>query len=244
MKDNFSSQSDAYARFRPGYPDALFDWIFTQLKSKNSAWDCGTGNGQVAVKLSEVFDKVIAMDLSAQQIKKAPRKSNIRYAVLPAEKAKFPKDHFDLITVAQAIHWFDFEAFYNMVRHSLKKEGLLVVMGYGLLEIDQAVDEIIRDFYKNKIGPFWDAERQYIDQMYQTIPFPFEEILTPKFTNSYDWTLAQLTGYINTWSAVQHFQKAKGFNPVDQLEKDLKDVWKSGEVKSVNFPVLLRMGKI
>ena len=65
------------------------------------------------------------------------------YAVSAAEKTLFGDNSFDLVTVAQAIHWFDFKAFYSEVKRTLKHGGLLAVITYGLLKINVDADKII-----------------------------------------------------------------------------------------------------
>jgi ubiquinone/menaquinone biosynthesis C-methylase UbiE len=153
MKDNFSTRADKYAQFRPTYPEALFNLLFSLSPSKASAWDCGTGNGQIAQRLASVFHKVQATDISRQQLDNAVRLPNIHYSLQPAEKTDFPDHGFDLITVAQAIHWFDFDAFYAEVHRTLKPGGILAVIGYNLPRFNAAVDAVIADFYRGVVGP-------------------------------------------------------------------------------------------
>jgi ubiquinone/menaquinone biosynthesis C-methylase UbiE len=245
MKDNFSKQSKEYAVFRPTYPDEVLEFILSQVSSKNSAWDCGTGNGQVAAKLSLSFQTVYATDISENQIANAVKKDNISYQVASAEDAPFDENSFDLITVAQAIHWFDFDKFYNKVRFTLKPDGILAVLGYNLMTIDAQCDKIIRHLYSDILGDtYWDKERKYLDEQYQTIPFPFEEIKAPEFSQKVNWTLDQLIGYLNTWSAVQHYIKANGTNPVDEIRKQFEEFWGEDQKKQVCFPTLLRIGRL
>ena len=244
MKDNFSTESDKYAKFRPTYPSDLFDYLDTVVTNNENAWDCGTGNGQVAYELAKRFDHVYATDISLQQLENARRADNIEYSVQSAENTNFENGKFDLIIVAQAIHWFDFEKFYNEVRRTAKEDAKLCVLGYGLLKISPVIDNVISDFYENIIGKFWDEERKYLDEDYQTIPFPFDEINTPKFENLHRWNLAHLIGYLNTWSAVKHYIKHYNHNPVEELELELKKYWDSEEIKEVRFPILLRIGHI
>ena len=116
MKDNFSRQSDIYAKYRPAYPQQLYDFIFQHVAGKQAAWDCATGNGQAAKELAKVFDKVYATDISQKQIENAVQQPNIFYSVQPAEQTNFPNNSFDLITVAQALHWFRFDDFYAEVK--------------------------------------------------------------------------------------------------------------------------------
>ena len=243
MKDNFSTASDQYAQYRPTYPDAFFSYLRTLIPHPKTAWDCGTGNGQVAVTLASIFETVCATDISAPQIAHAPKLPNIHYAVQAAEQTNFPENHFDLIIVVQAIHWFDFERFYAEVNRTAKQEALLVVMGYGLLKIAPEIDALIANFYKEVIGPYWDAERCYIDEMYQTIPFPFEEIAAPNFSNTSEWTCEHLLGYLSTWSAVQHYTRMHGVNPIEAIAVDLKKAF-GNQVRQVDFPLLLRIGKV
>ncbi len=244
MKDNFSSQPDKYAKYRPTYPSAFFDYLNLIVPNKQNAWDCGTGNGQVAYELAKTFDKVFATDISQSQIDNAFRADNITYSVQPAEKTNFENKLFDLIVVAQAIHWFDFEKFYSEVRRTARKNALICVVGYGKIEISEPIDSIITDFYENVIGLYWDNERKYIDENYKTIPFPFDEIQVPNFVNKLYWTLEHLTEYLNTWSAVKHFIKQNGHNPVDKLQSELEQHWNKGHTKEVRFALLLRIGRI
>lgn len=244
MKDNFSTQSDQYAKYRPVYPEAFFDYLNSIVTSKKSAWDCGTGNGQVARELAKTFDNVEGSDISSQQLENAFCADNIHYSVQSAENTDFAADQFDLITVAQAIHWFDFDKFYAEVRRTAKDNALLVVMGYGRVEVSETIDRLVTDFYTNVIGPYWDKERRYIDDLYQTIPFPFQEIETPIFANTQAWTLAHFVGYLNTWSAVKHYIKHNHCNPVDELQVQLQRYWSLDEVKEVSFPLLLRIGQV
>ncbi|AXP81918.1 Methyltransferase domain protein [Mariniflexile rhizosphaerae] len=242
MKDNFSLHSDSYKKYRPQYPSDFYSYLNSILRCKNKAWDCGTGNGQVAFELAKTFNIVHATDISQTQISHAIQADNIVYSIQPAENTNFEAKQFDLITIAQAIHWFDFQKFYKEVRRTAKHNALICVIGYGRLQISEKIDAVITEFYNNTIGAYWDKERNYIDEHYQTIPFPFDEIKTPEFTNRIYWTAEHVIGYINTWSAVKHFIKKNGFNPTDQLRSDIEKNWGFELRREVRFPLLLRMG--
>jgi 2-polyprenyl-3-methyl-5-hydroxy-6-metoxy-1,4-benzoquinol methylase len=245
MKDNFSKQAEGYAAFRPSYPREAFDFILSFVPNKNVAWDCGTGNGQLAVQLAEHFDSVYATDISEKQIANATRKDNIVYEVSSAEENDFGENCFDLITVAQAIHWFDFDRFYTKVNSTLKNDGIIAAIGYNLPESDDAVNQIIRHLYADILGDYWDPERRFIDNEYKNIPFPFAEIaVSEKFAQRVMWTTEDLKGYLNTWSAVQHYMKTNTKNPVDVVFDDFKKAWGTGEKKEFRFPTLLRIGRI
>jgi ubiquinone/menaquinone biosynthesis C-methylase UbiE len=130
MKDNFSDKSDLYEKYRPFYPIEFYTYLFQQVTSKIKAWDCGTGNGQVASELAKEFKNVFATDISENQLTQAAQKVNITYSVQPAESTRFPDNMFDLITVAQPIHWFDFEKFYSEVKRVAKNNAILCIVGY------------------------------------------------------------------------------------------------------------------
>lgn len=241
MKDNFSTKSSDYAKYRPAYPEELYRFLKIHLSNQNVAWDCSTGNGQVARELANFFERVEATDISGQQLENAVKKPNINYSKQAAEKTNFPDNYFDLISVAQAIHWFDFDAFYSEVNRVLKPGGIIAVIGYSLFQSNPRTDEVIANFYEHIIGSWWDKERRYLDKQYSTLPFPFEEIQTPNFNREYQWTFEQLIGYLKTWSAVKHYENAKGINPVELIENDLKNTF--GNENKVVFPILLRLGK-
>ncbi len=243
MKDNFSAYADKYAKFRPTYPRQLYDFLLGIVPSKQTAWDCGTGNGQVAHELSNYFEKVYATDISEKQLQNAVKKENIIYKVERAEATSFNEKSFDLVTVGQAIHWFKFTEFYDEVRRTIKPRGVLAVFGYGLIRIDETIDKIIDKLYYDIVGPYWDKERKYVDENYKTIPFPFNEIDSPQLKNQFEWTFDEMIGYLETWSAVQHYIKANQQNPVDLVHAELKKKW-GNNTKTVHFPILLRVARI
>lgn len=241
-KDLFSRHASQYAAFRPTYPKELYDYLFSQVKSFDCAWDVGTGNGQVARDLSNRFARVFATDISDKQIENAVRTENIYYSVA-AETTSCREKSVDLICVAQAIHWFDREKFYQEVKRVAKPQAILAIWGYGLLSIDSVIDPLIKDFYKNIVGPYWDKERRLIDEEYQTISFPFTEIKAPTFSFSFQWSMEELHGYLTTWSAVQKFMKEKSFNPVDELVEKIRPHWHSTKL-GINFPLFTRIGTV
>jgi SAM-dependent methyltransferase len=244
MKDNFSSQSDKYAKYRPTYPKALIDYIISLVDLKERALDCGTGNGQIAHQLADYFHHVSATDISSQQIAQAIPGDNIDYSIQPAEHTSFPDNSFDLIAVAQAIHWFDFYAFYKEVDRIMKNNGILAVIGYGRIHLSREIDSVIAGFYRDVIGPYWDKERRYVDENYLTIPFPYSEITAPAFQNDFEWSFEHLVGYLETWSAVKHYEKKNGQNPVHLIHVALKKAWGNNETRIGYFPILLRVAAV
>lgn len=243
MKDNFSKQADVYAKYRPSYPGKLFDFIINHVKQKNIAWDCATGNGQSAKELSPHFQKVYATDISQKQIGNAYQANNIIYSIQPAEQTNFEDGSMDLVTVAQALHWFNFEKFYNEVKRITKPGSWLSVWMYSLLRISPAIDNIIEKYHFETMKDYWDNERKYVDSNYATVPFPFEEIKTPVFSSEYDWTIEELEGYLNTWSALQKYISTHDYNPVPELVNTIKPHWK-GQKMRIIFPIHMRMAPV
>jgi SAM-dependent methyltransferase len=241
-KDFFSGHSRIYATFRPVYPQDLYDFVFKHLEHRSSAWDCATGNGQVAQYLAKHFDKVYATDISSEQLANAYLTDNISYSVSPAERTPFDEHQFDLITVGQALHWFDRDAFYQEVRRVGKPGGLLAVWGYSILSVSPEIDPFLMNFYQNIVGPYWDSARKLVDDEYQTITFPFKEIPSPRFYIKVSWTLEHFAGYLETWSATQKFIQKNNTSPVPTLINDLQKYWRAGEEKTVSFPIFLRLG--
>ncbi|MFD2514113.1 class I SAM-dependent methyltransferase [Pontibacter locisalis] len=244
MKDNFSGHAADYAKYRPTYPHELIAHLVALAPSHTLAWDCATGNGQVAGMLSEYFASVVATDISEQQLRNAPQLLNIQYLIEPAEHTSLSTSSVDLIVVAQAVHWFEFELFYKEAKRVLKPQGVLALIGYGLIRIDSSVDKVIERLYDGILSSYWDVERRYIDENYRTIPFPFTELEVPHFTMTSTWTLEQLIGYLNTWSAVKHYEKQHQENPVGLVEQELRQAWGNDPHKTVSFEIISRVGKV
>lgn len=243
-KDLFSKQSDVYARYRPGYPSELIEYILQFIPEKRSAWDCATGNGQATVLLAKHFESVTATDISEKQIANAQPHPRITYSVASAENSSLPSQRFDLITVAQAYHWFNFEKFGSEANRVLKPGGVVAIWGYGHITCEiTALNTLMMSFYENVVGPYWDPERRYVDEHYKTVLFPFDELPGKEFIIEKIWNLEDLTGYFNTWSSVQHFITAKGFSPIGQLKLDLQNAWPEQTNVTFRFPLFLRLGR-
>ncbi|OHX64105.1 class I SAM-dependent methyltransferase [Flammeovirga pacifica] len=242
--DRFTTTSSTYKKFRPKYPEALFDTIYKYIKDTSATLDCGTGNGQAARYLAKKFDHVIGIDISKNQINNAVSEKNIWYIESRAEKTKFKDEYFDLITIAQAAHWFDLELFNNEAHRLLKTDGVIAYFGYNLFKVNNEIDEMIRYFYYEVIGPYWDKERKILENEYKDIPFSFTEV---KEVSDVDmivkWDLEQLYGYLHTWTSVQTFLKSNPtVDPVADLMKKLTPIWGEKEKREVVFPVFLKIG--
>lgn len=242
--DHFSSAASEYASFRPRYPSALFAALAPLAPARRHALDCGTGSGQAAVGLAEHFDRVTATDASREQIAAAIPHPRVEYAVRPAESSGLEDGSCDLVSVAQAIHWFDRPAFYDEAKRILAPDGVLAVWCYELMEIDPEIDRRVLVFYKDEIGPYWPPERLLVESGYRTIDFPFDELPVPPMAIEARFSLADLTGYLGTWSAVIRYREAIGVDPVERLARDLAPHWGDPKTrKVVRWPLSFRVGR-
>jgi SAM-dependent methyltransferase len=242
FKDHFSRQAADYAKFRPRYPKELFRWLASVASNTELAWDCATGNGQAAVELANVFGRVIATDASEKQVAKAERHARIEYLLARAEDSGLNSKSVDLITVAQALHWFDLKKFYAEVRRVLKPRGVIAATAYKLATVSPEIDAVVNHYYSDIVGRYWPEERVLVEN-FENLPFPFAGIETPPFEMVAHWSLKQLLGYLRTWSATQRFIAAENRDPLEEIEKELREAW-GDEVRRVVWPLTVRVGKV
>ena len=245
FQDYFSKQAAVYSKFRPSYPSELFEFLKGLTNEHQLAWDCGTGNGQSAIELAKIYEQVFATDPSSEQIKNAFPHHSIVYKVEAAETPHFINDHsVDLITVAQAVHWFDLDKFYTQAKRVLKLSGVIAIWAYNLPIIEPKIDSIIQDFHDNVVGEFWLPENKLIDSEYSTISFPFCEINTPEFFIRKQTTLYDTIGHIRSWSATQKFIDKHRFSPIDAVTTRIKEHWEDPyQQKETSWKLILKVGK-
>lgn len=244
--DYFAGVANHYADSRPSYPAALFEWLAAACKTSQTAWDCGTGSGQAALDLAAHFQQVIATDASAAQLQQAASHPRIEYRHAPAEASGLASASVDVVTVAQALHWFDVEAFYREVRRVLKPGGLIAVWTYGVFHTaEPQLNAPLHDFYYQKVGNYWPAERRHVETHYRELAFPFQPVTTPKLTLDAEWTLPQLLGYLRSWSAVGKYCAAHGIDPVATLETQLRAAWGDAQnTRRIEWPLTLLAGRV
>lgn len=245
FNDHFAPVSGAYADFRPTYPPALFDWLAEAAPGRALAWDCACGSGQASVDLAARFDRVVATDASAKQLQGAALHPRIEYRAAPAETSGLADAAVDLITVAQALHWFDRPAFYAEARRVLRPGGILAVWSYGVQTVEgDEVNARVQHFYREVVGPYWPPERVLVEQGYRTLDFPFAEFAPPAFEMTVVWPLARLLGYFRSWSATGRYIQARGEDPVAGLAEALAPLWGEPEAgRRVTWPLALRVGR-
>ncbi len=243
FKDHFSKQAADYAKFRPRYPRALFDYLGSIAPGRKLAWDCATGSGQAAVELADVFERVIATDASEKQLNNAEPHTRVDYRVATAEDSGLETGSVDLVMVAQALHWFDLDRFYAETNRVLKCRGVIAVSAYRFFHIEPDIDDLInRRYYQDIVGSFWPPERRQIEN-FEQIPFPFPSIHPPPFEMTAEWNRDDLLGYLWTWSATQRYHAANGRDPRDEILGDLRSAWGDpGQKRRVVWPLALRIG--
>ncbi len=241
----FTQESSQYARYRPHYPDDLFEFLAGESKDHVLSWDCASGTGQAAQSCAQYFDRVIATDISMEQILNSEAHSQIQYLVMAAEQSAFQDSSFDLITVAQAIHWFDQQAFFHEVGRVLKPEGMLAVWGYGFPEITPEIDQTISQYLGKPIDRFWMEGNRQLMSGYRDLVLPFNTVDIPHpFSIDMEWNLPSLLEYFRTWSAVKRCRNETGFDPVVHLEKKLLPVWTDPQtMKRIKMPLFVKIGR-
>ena len=243
FKDHFSGHAADYARYRPDYPAALFAWLAEIAPARDRAWDCATGNGQAALALAEHFGAVVATDASETQVASAFAHPRVTYCVAPAEASGLEDASVSLVTVAQALHWFDLPAFWAEADRVLRPGGVLAVWAYHLFRCTPEVDAVVDRLYSDVVGPYWPPDRKMIEEGYPvTLPFPRVE--PPPFEMAKRWTLDDLTGYLRTWSSARRFFEAKGADPVALVVPELEAAWGDpAGARELRWPLLLHVGR-
>jgi len=242
----FATVAREYAKFRPGYPPDLFAWLARVSPSCAAAWDCGCGSGQASLALAEHFSQVYATDVAPEQIGAAKPHARVQYRVASAERSGLAERSVDLVTVAQALHWFDVAAFYAEAARVARPGALLAVWHYPRPQfVDAELDRRFFAFYSEVVGPYWPPERRHLESWYQTLPFPFEEMETPQFGLELSWNIDQVAGYVSSWSATVRYAQALGTDPVPHLRESLSAAWPP-EAASVpiRMTIGLRVGKL
>lgn len=241
FKDHFSGHAREYARFRPHYPAGLFRVLAEAAPGRRLAWDAGTGNGQAAVGLAGWFERVVATDPSSRQLAHAEAHPRVSYRVARERDSGLEAGVVDLVTVAQALHWFDLTAFWDEVQRVLRPDGLVAVWCYSLPRIDAAVDAIVDHFYRDEVGPYWAPERAHIESGYRDLPFPFRDVELPAVAMESESGLEDFCAYVATWSAVRRYLRERGEDPVPALRAELRATWGPAP-RRIRWPLHVRAG--
>jgi len=243
FEDHFSRLAATYANFRPRYPSALFDYLGQCCRQRELAWDCACGSGQATLDLAQRFTAVLATDASEAQLAAAPPHPKVRYRVAPAEASGLAAASVDIVTVAQALHWFELAPFYAEVDRVLRPQGVLAAWTYGVLHVaGEDIDSRVQEFYWQTLKPYWPAKRAPVESGYRTLPFAFTELKPPAFEMHEDWSLLQLIGYIRSWSATARYLERHALDPAAALQESLCALWgRADELRRISWPLSLRI---
>ena len=244
FKDLFSRQAAGYARFRPTYPAALFDWLASVTPGNRVAVDVGAGNGQAAQALAAHFERVFALEPSAAQLANAPSLERVVFQHGAAEATGLPDASADLLVAAQAFHWFDPPAFFAEVKRVVRPGGALAIWCYAIAAITPAVDAIVHELYQPILGPYWEPERSLVETGYATVAVPFPALEVPPFEMRLDWTFEQLLGYLATWSSLQRYLRETGRDPLQPLLGRLEAAWAGAATRPVIWPLFVRAFRV
>lgn len=237
--DHFFAVAADYASARPEYPDALFAWIATIAPEAGSVWEAGCGSGQASRGLARHFSHVHASDPSAAQIAQARGPDNIGFVVEPGERCGLPDASVDAVCVAQALHWFDRDAFFAQCWRVLKPGGVLVAWGYQDIEVAAAM-VAANAALQDRIRDYWPPQRADIDAAYAGYAWPFERIESPSFDLQATWPLERLLGYFSSYSASKRYREATGQDAVALHAPAFAAVWGDpGREQAVRWPLFV-----
>jgi len=239
FKDHFSSSAALYKTARPRYPDALFDFIARAAPTTTRAWDAGCGNGQASHALAAHFAHVLATDPSTEQVSRAEPHERITFAVEPAERSSAADASVDVVTVAQALHWFDHARFFDEVRRVLARGGLLVAWGYSTFHVSRAFDAAFTTLVRDVVARDWPDENQLLWDGYRDIAFPGLPVEAPRFSIDVTWTLDALLAYVRTWSGVVRHDARTGRALVDEVRPALAHAWAEGSAADAPRPITM-----
>lgn len=231
------SSGKKYNQYRPDYPEELFNIIKNKVQETNSAWDCATGTGQALKGLAPIFTKIQATDISESQIENADHYENVEFSECNSEETSFKDNQFDLVTVAQALHWFATPKFFAEVQRVLKPDGIFAAWTYNIVEVSGDVDDVVLDFHNKILGDYWEPQRWSVIKDYNDINFPFD-VESQKLSIQKNWNLDQFIGYLETWSGLKTYKKSNS-DPIPELKKALSESWGNDE-RQVSFPITLK----
>lgn len=242
---DYSPFAGQYAQSRPGYPPELFAHLASLVDPRHLAWDCATGNGQAAVGLVKHFDRVIATDISAEQIRHAVPHPRIDFRVAGSEESGLEDRSVDLITVASAMHWFNLDRFYAEVKRVTRPGGVLAAWTYHVGYVEPPFDRVFGRFYHEIVAPFFAAGARLVDDRYKTITLPGEPIPAMEFHVSAAWSLDQMLAFVRSWSGTQEYIKKRGEDPIALLARELESIWGDHKrIHTVRWPLYLRISKL
>ncbi|KAL4426897.1 hypothetical protein ABPG74_008821 [Tetrahymena malaccensis] len=232
------NQGQNYDKYRPKYPSKFFDLILKDLNSKESYLDVGCGTGQMLFKLNSHFKIAVGTDLSEKQVSVATEKisnnqnymnvkviqSDANNLISSLQKNSLPLN-YDLVTVGQALHWFEVEKFLQLTQSKIlnqNQNSRLAVAAYYWdgFDIDinneQLSGKQIHEQYYNSIKNYYDFDRDNLYSNYKHYPFNkyFEQTSEDSFIEKDIFQLDDLVRYMKTSSAYNTLVEQNSKNPI------------------------------
>jgi SAM-dependent methyltransferase len=215
------------------------------VERRDVAWDTATGNGQAAVSLAKHFQRVIATDISEEQILHARPHPRIDYRAASAEVSGLPGGSVDLIVSAAALHWFDLDRFYAEVRRVRRPGSVLAAWTYHVAYVEPPFDSVLGPFYQHVVAPHFAPGARLVDGQYEAITLPGSALDAPLFSVSVRWTAAEILRFVRTWSGVQAYKEATGRDPVVELAPAIEEVCSSPDaVHELRWPLYLKAARL
>jgi SAM-dependent methyltransferase len=243
-RDRFARQSDKYARFRPRYPEVLFEHLASLCARRELAWDCATGSGQAAAGLARHFTRVVATDASERQLAHAEQHPRVEYRVARAEQSGLDDASVDIVTVATALHWLELDSFYAEAKRVLRAAGVIAAWSYRDTRVSPEVDRVLRNYREQIVGGHWGFPMEMLTTRYQSIPFPFRDVPAPQdLVAARQLDLDGVLGYLESWSATQSYLEQTGNDPRELIRRELAEAWGDPAiVRTVEWPLFFRIG--
>lgn len=257
MAGLFDKQAEVYLDARPNYPAQWYSMLADRTLFHSRAWDVGTGNGQAAIAVAEHYEKVIGTDVSEAQLKCATQHPRVQYIQTPLSLSNDElisliggEGSADLVTVAQAVHWFDLPNFYSIVTRLLRKPGgLFAVWGYNDIVVSPAFDPVMKRFHDTTL-PYWNQNIKYIFDAYKTLPFPFQDVGLGCEGKPLQLDIPKQLSFegfirmLKSWSAVMT-AKENGVDLLpEEMVKDFETAWGGPDlVRSVTYKAFMLAGK-
>ncbi|MGN1415589.1 MAG: class I SAM-dependent methyltransferase [Oscillospiraceae bacterium] len=127
-EEMFSGKADNYDRYRPSYPQKLIDYLF-DVTLADSVADIGAGTGKFTECLAKKPWDIIAVEPNEDMLQKLRNNvPSVKIIRAPAENTGIADHSVDLVTTAQAFHWFDAEGFKAECKRILTKRGQLAIV--------------------------------------------------------------------------------------------------------------------
>lgn len=236
VTESLFQRGSQYQQFRPTYPPSLFQWLSNQSTGHHLALDLGCGSGQASRGLEPWFRQVLGADISHEQLLAAPA-SRSHYLLSMANRLPLADASLDLITVAQAYHWFDQAAFHAEAQRTLCPGGVLALISYGVCEVT-GLGSMIQDFHDGPLAPWWPPERAQVVAGYPDADLPWPALTYPGDCITLDWSATDMLGYLDTWSALVQAART-GEHPLDDFAPTLRQAWGDG-LRTVHWPLRVR----